>query len=343
MIDKKLVKRYDQNSLQVAMISGILSGVFSAIGGVGSGTNLIYNFIFGLAIGFLIPFAYIKAIYQILANKKIKALPYVLFIAINFFCLLLIALIVYFIAGVLFFKDYIFSNLPIALMITILLAFFFTVKSTFEQFIGKEVLKYILWGRYHNPKTEKKIVAFVDLAKSTDWAEKLSPDAFFKLINDFILIIEQCTELHDGQIYKYLGDGLIVVWPSDSKCYQQLSAFMCDLEDEIEIKQPYFEHTYGSQVQFSLGVNDGMLMVGELGFNRKELGYFGDTINVSSRLAGICGINNTSTILTTELYHSILQVEPKFSHYYMETKLGNVLLRGKKNEIDIIKLDKKQQ
>jgi adenylate cyclase len=53
---------------------------------------------------------------------------------------------------------------------------------------------------------------FIDLKDSTPIAEKLGNIPYFKFIREFIYQISIALIEHDGIIYQYVGDEIVVSW-----------------------------------------------------------------------------------------------------------------------------------
>ena len=53
---------------------------------------------------------------------------------------------------------------------------------------------------------------FLDLKSSTTIAEKIGHINFHKFINDFLFTISEAIISSKGEIYKYVGDEVIITW-----------------------------------------------------------------------------------------------------------------------------------
>jgi adenylate cyclase len=79
--------------------------------------------------------------------------------------------------------------------------------------LGGRVLIALMTGRYHRPKLEQRIGLFLDLCGSTELAERLGDEAFHRLLNHVFFDVTEPVLDAGGEIYRYVGDEIIVTWP----------------------------------------------------------------------------------------------------------------------------------
>jgi len=96
------------------------------------------------------------------------------------------------------------------------------------------------------------------------------------------------------------------------------------------LRKAYYIEKYGNYPEFKAGLHGGPLMVAEVGSVKKELAYHGDVINTSARIQAECNSYNVSLLISEKLLKD-LQLD-KFS---ISRSLGNVRLKGKKEEVKI--------
>ena len=71
-------------------------------------------------------------------------------------------------------------------------------------------------GKYHKPREERRIFMCLDLKSSTSIAEKLGDIQYHCLLNQFFFDITKCILYTDGEIYRYVGDEVVVSWSMKS-------------------------------------------------------------------------------------------------------------------------------
>jgi len=110
-----------------------------------------------------------------------------------------------------------FSNLLssffiVGIIFGLLLSVFFNFYSIVTTLIGKNILGKLFLGMYRNPAETDRVFMFLDITSSTTIAEKIDHLKFLSLVNDFFFDIADPIRKTKGEIYKYVGDEVIVTW-----------------------------------------------------------------------------------------------------------------------------------
>ena len=131
---------------------------------------------------------------------------------------------------------------------------------------------------------------FVDLAGFSTLAKRLSPGHLVELLNIFFSAADRCAERHGLEKVKTIGDAYLAVvggMASDSRDPQAAIHFARDLVAElVEI-----ERESGIEIRARIGVHTGPAIGGVIGSTRLAYDYWGDTMNVASRLQGVAPLN----------------------------------------------------
>ncbi|MFT6810537.1 MAG: adenylate cyclase [Saprospiraceae bacterium] len=99
------------------------------------------------------------------------------------------------------------------LIIALLLAIIISSIMQIGKLHSKGVLLKYITGRYHHPIETKRIFSFFDIKSSTTLAEELGHLKYSALCRDFFYDITEGILLSKGEVYQYLGDGLIISRP----------------------------------------------------------------------------------------------------------------------------------
>ena len=195
---------------------------------------------------------------------------------------------------------------------------------------GKGVFIKMLFGKYKEPKEEKRIFMFLDLKSSTAIAEELGHLKYSQLIQDCFYDLNEVVPEYDAEIYQYVGDEAVLSWPyqkglSNNNCVKLFFAFRQKLLE----KESYYIHKYGTSPVFKAGLHGGVLMVAEVGVVKKEVAYHGDVINTSARIQAECNKHEVP-ILISEMLLNDLNTD-----FFMSKHLGEVLLKGKQKKVNI--------
>ena len=134
---------------------------------------------------------------------------------------------------------------------------------------------------------------FVDLAGFSTLAKRLSPGHLVKLLNTFFSAADRCAERHGLEKVKTIGDAYLAVaggMASAGSDGQAAILFARDLVAElIEI-----EKASGLPLKARIGVHSGPAVGGVIGSSRLAYDYWGDTMNVASRLQGVAPLNGVA-------------------------------------------------
>jgi adenylate cyclase len=196
---------------------------------------------------------------------------------------------------------------------------------------GKGVFLKMLFGKYKEPKEEKRIFMFLDLKSSTTIAEKLGHLKYSQLIQDCFYDLNEVVPNFEAEIYQYVGDEAVLSWPyekglANNNCVALFFAF----KNKLLEKTAYYTEKYNTIPEFKAGLHGGVLMVAEVGVVKKEVAYHGDVINTSARIQAECN-NHKVPILISEKLLNDLNMDTFFSSRH----LGDVLLKGKRNSVKI--------
>ena len=106
----------------------------------------------------------------------------------------------------------------------------------------------------------------------------------------------------------------------------------------IQQKAAYFEAEYGLVPEFKVGLNSGEVTTAEIGIIKRDIGYYGDTINTASRIQDLCNEYNKS-FLTSE---SIVKECTNWNGYTSDY-IGEVKLKGRKEPVKIFSVEETSQ
>jgi len=190
----------------------------------------------------------------------------------------------------------------------------------------------ILLGKYLRPKQEQRIVMFIDLKDSTPIAEKLGNIAYFKFIREFIYQISIALIEHDGTIYQYVGDEIVVSWVFNEWNTKKCMASLIEARKNLQRRGEHFRRQYGISPEFRVGIHAGEVTIGEIGVIKKDLAMSGDTMNTTARIRTACSELNQKFIVSRSFIDHIDLKE------WQSESLGEVELKGKNHTIELFAL-----
>mgnify|MGYP006287500079 CR=1 FL=1 len=196
--------------------------------------------------------------------------------------------------------------------------------------VGKRNFRSWLLGMLNKPLEQERLFLFIDMKSSTSIAEQLDHKKFSRLVRDVFNDLEVVGN-YQGEIYQYLGDGAIVVWNikeglSGNNFLRAYYAF----KKVIHRRRSYYTRKYGQQPVFKAGAHAGRVMVLQVGQDRRDISYNGDTINTAARIESQCNKLKQEVLISGALYNRISGRKGfQFKH------AGNVKLNGKKKSIEL--------
>jgi adenylate cyclase len=213
----------------------------------------------------------------------------------------------------------------------LLMSFSFSFLLQVKELIGGRIFLSFFTGKYHKPLEEDRIFMFLDLKSSTAVAEKIGHINFHKFINDFLFTISEAIISNRGEIYKYVGDEIIITW----KMKEGLKDLYCirlffEALDRVRKDRNLFEKKYGAVPEFKAGMHCGKVVAGEMGDTKKEIAFLGDVINTTARIENECNPHQRPLLISGDLLQKI-----SLGEEYKYEKIGDFNLRGKMEKIEL--------
>jgi len=174
-----------------------------------------------------------------------------------------------------------------------------------RRLVGGRVLGSFLLGTYHRPKREERIVMFLDIRSSTALAERMGEVRVHDLITEFFFDIDQPIVEHGGEVHAYVGDAVIITWPLSDEPERNARVLQCfyAAEDRMAGLALSYTREFGVAPRFCAGVHAGPVVVSECGDAKRQIAYFGDTMNVAARLCDHCKAADESLVVSADLLH----------------------------------------
>jgi len=212
-------------------------------------------------------------------------------------------------------------------------AFAFAVNFTvlLGRLLGSRVAISLITGRYRQPRKEVRIVLFMDLRGSTQIAERLGDERFHRFLNQVFSDIADPVLEAGGEIYRYVGDEIIVTWlvkggARETRCLQCVFA----IEDALSARRRRYLAEYGAEPRLRTALHAGPLIVGEMGDLKREIVLLGDTMNTAARIENACRTFDKDVIASAPTLRLLA-----LPAGVRAESLGMVALRGKEAELEL--------
>ena len=142
------------------------------------------------------------------------------------------------------------------------------------------------------------------------------------------------TSCH-AQIYQYVGDEIVTTWTVEKgKLPLYCIQFFFACEAKFKSRSAYYLKQYGQSPQFKAGLHMGKVMAVEVGEIKRDIAYHGDTLNTTARIQSICNENNKYFLMS-----GFVLENSDVEKYYNTESLGMMVLKGKKQAIEIISIE----
>jgi adenylate cyclase len=219
---------------------------------------------------------------------------------------------------------------------TILCFVIFLAISEFLQMrrvIGGRTLNALLLGRYHRPVREERIFLLVDIKGSTALAERLGDERAHAFITSTFFDIDQPILEHGGEVYSYVGDGLIASWPLHRGGDRCLHCYLA-IQETLARRAAHYRRHYGIAPEIRAVLHAGPIVAGECGDAKLSIVYLGDTLNTAARLEQTAKALDRACLVSGDLLRRVelpaaLTAEP----------LGPIALRGRQQPVDTYALE----
>ena len=127
---------------------------------------------------------------------------------------------------------------------------------------------------------------FVDLVDFSTLSKRLSPGHLVKTLNAFFSAADDCAERHGIEKVKTIGDAyLAVAGGMASHAGDSRTAILFARELIADLARIAAET--GLPLQARIGIHSGPAVGGVIGSSRLAYDYWGDTMNIASRLQGV--------------------------------------------------------
>lgn len=197
--------------------------------------------------------------------------------------------------------------------------------------VGPGNLWALLTGRYHTPREEDRIFLFVDLENSTGIAEKLGHSRYSQFLRQCFHDLTDFVLQFGGQIYQYVGDEVVLTWPSQTPeaSRKALDTFFAFQERLLE-KAAWYQSTFGATPVFKCGMEAGRVTAAEVGDIKRDIAFHGDPLNTAARLMGLCKEYQQAVLISGGVQKTI-SGDPEWTTHLK----GEVTLRGKATSVAV--------
>lgn len=145
-------------------------------------------------------------------------------------------------------------------------------------------------------ETREVSVLFSDIAGFSSFSENLPPEDLISFLNEYFNIFDEALRDRNGILDKYIGDAVMAIFgaPKDDPNHARNAVSCClGIQKRLAESQHVFKEYLvnlpeGTEVVTRLGVNSGVMTVGNVGgAQRANYTVFGDNVNLAARLESV--------------------------------------------------------
>ncbi len=208
------------------------------------------------------------------------------------------------------------------------------------QRVGEKNFWNAVTGRYRIPHEEERVFMFLDLYSSTALAESKGHERYHDLLHDVFNDMVDPITIYGGEVYQYLGDGVVVTW-SIQDGTRQMNCIRCffDILRRIERRAGEYEKRHQYVPQLKAGLHAGKVIAGEVGQEKLEIVFHGDTVNTAARIQEECVKMGEQILLSEELLFlfPVRQLKAFLTRFK-----GIISLKGRMSQIALYTISEKE-
>ena len=143
-------------------------------------------------------------------------------------------------------------------------------------------------------------VIFADIVGFSKLAKQLAPAHLVQMLNRFFSLADAAAERHGVEKVKTIGDAYLAVSGGTASADHGAAEAVAFARDLIAVMGK-LEAEYGLPIQLRIGIHTGPVIGGVVGSSRLAYDYWGDTMNVASRLESVAKPDGVAASSSTYL------------------------------------------
>lgn len=182
-----------------------------------------------------------------------------------------------------------------------------TASSLLDTYVGNRAGERIMGGQIRRGHTETMNAGIwlSDLRGFTALSDRLPPETVVDILNRYFDCQVAAIRGHGGEVLKYMGDGLLAVFPIDEYVddEQHVCARMLEAAHETRNSIAELQYPIGDNIErfrFGLALHVGPILFGNIGGgSRLDFTCIGPAVNLAARLEKIAS-NLRRTVVASE-------------------------------------------
>jgi adenylate cyclase len=182
-----------------------------------------------------------------------------------------------------------------------------TASNLLDTYVGNRAGERILGGQIRRGHTDSMHAAIwlSDLRGFTALSDRLPPEAVVDILNSYFDCQVPAIGNHGGEVLKFMGDGLLAVFPVDEYVgdTQRVCASVLEAARESRASVEAMQYPVGEAIErfrFGVALHVGRILYGNIGGgNRLDFTCIGPAVNLAARLEKIAGRLNRTIVAST--------------------------------------------
>ena len=187
----------------------------------------------------------------------------------------------------------------------------FTASILLDTYVGNRAGERILGGQIRRGHTDTMHAAIwlSDLRGFTALSDRLPAETVVDILNQYFDCQVTAIRTHGGEVLKFMGDGLLAVFPIDEYVgdIQQVCAGVLEAAREFRANVEALHYPIGETIErfrFGVALHVGKILYGNIGGgNRLDFTCIGPAVNLAARLEKIAGRLHRTVVASAEFAH----------------------------------------
>lgn len=206
-------------------------------------------------------------------------------------------------------------------------------RNSFSRFFPPEYLSFLDKSNVTDIElgdhvSKEMAILFSDIRAFTSLSEKMTPQESFNFINHYLQSISPPIRQHNGVIVKFLGDGVMAVFPGGAD-----DAVSAALQKLHHVAQFNAERAAAGHfpIQIGMGIHIGHMMVGIVGEEtRMQADTLSDIVNLTARLEGLTKYYGVPLLISEDVLRKLQHPECYHTRF-----LDRAIVQGRTEAIAI--------
>jgi adenylate cyclase len=210
------------------------------------------------------------------------------------------------------------------------------LEDAFKNYLSQDLLNEIIKdpSKLQLGGAKRRVtIIFTDIRGFTNLSEKVSSEELIKVLELYFTPMTQLVFKNKGTLDKYIGDAIMAFYnapidvPNHEACAVRTALQMLE---ELKNVNKKLNSLNLPSIDFGAGINTGEAIVGNIGSkNRFDYSVVGDSVNVASRVEGLCKQYKAHIVITEFTKNALDEKE------FLMRELDEVQLRGKEHSTKI--------